>query len=78
MELVTTKNTINLNIDKIHLTPVELAKRFRMSVGALANWRVQGKGPKFMKVGSKVLYPLSEIEMFEHAVRVNSTSQMAK
>lgn len=51
------------------LTPVELAQRWRMTVGALSNWRVKGKGPAFIKMGAgrntKVLYRLEDIEAYE-------------
>ena len=51
----------------LHLLPSEVADRLRMSVGQLANLRVTGGGPRFIKLGRKVLYPLAEIEAFEHA-----------
>jgi predicted site-specific integrase-resolvase len=49
----------------MNLTPVEVADRLRVSVGTLANWRCRGEGPKFAKFGSRVLYPLSEVERYE-------------
>jgi hypothetical protein len=48
-----------------HLTPNELAARWRMHPGTLSNWRQAGRGPAFIKVGSKVLYPLSAVEAWE-------------
>lgn len=51
------------------LTPAELAKRWGMAVGTLANWRNKGKGPEYIKVGSgnnsKVRYSLAVIEAYE-------------
>lgn len=49
----------------MHLTINETADRLRLVKGTLANWRVQGKGPRFLKMGKRVLYPLLEIEAFE-------------
>ena len=53
----------------IHLTTEELATRWRMSVSGLAAWRVQGKGPRYLKLGdgrhAQILYPLSEVKTFE-------------
>lgn len=49
----------------MHLTTNELAKRLRLSPGTLNNWRVTGQGPRFLKVGRKVLYPVAEIEAWE-------------
>jgi hypothetical protein len=48
-----------------HLTADELATRWRMSPGSLQNWRTQGKGPKWIKFGKRVLYPLAVVEKYE-------------
>lgn len=53
----------------VMLTPVELAKRWRMDVRTLSNWRFKGKGPAYVKMGegrnTKVLYRLEVIEAYE-------------
>lgn len=49
----------------VNLTPEEVAERLHVSRGTLANWRVTGAGPRFIKWGRKVLYPISELEKFE-------------
>jgi hypothetical protein len=38
-------------------TPKELAARWGMSPGTLANWRLEGKGPHFEKKGWLICYP---------------------
>jgi hypothetical protein len=43
----------------------ELAGRWRTTRGYLANQRYLGVGPKFIKIGAKVLYPLEVIEEYE-------------
>lgn len=43
----------------------ELAERWRTTRGYLANQRYLGKGPEFVKIGAKVLYPLEVIEVYE-------------
>lgn len=48
-----------------YLTPKELATRWRLSDQTLANWRHAGKGPRFIRVGTRVLYPLQGIIHFE-------------
>lgn len=48
-----------------HLTIEELASRWGMNTGTLGNWRIQGKGPKYVKIGRKILYPINEIETWE-------------
>lgn len=53
----------------VFLTPAELAKRWRMDVRTLSNWRVKGRGPAFMKMGegrnTKVLYREEDISAYE-------------
>jgi hypothetical protein len=36
-----------------------------MSPRTLEQWRWQGRGPRFLKLGGRVVYPVSEIEAFE-------------
>lgn len=61
-----------------YLNAVELAARWKDAVttGTLANWRSQRRGPPFVKVGSKVLYPVDQLEAWErqqlHAANDNT------
>ncbi len=50
-----------------HLTPKELEERWGGAIKAttLRNWRRAGRGPAFIKLGSKAVYPLSAIEAYE-------------
>ncbi len=51
-----------------YLTPRELAERWRniVSLSTLDNWRSgQPRGPRFVKIGGRVLYPLAEVEAYE-------------
>lgn len=59
-----------------YLTPEELSKRYRgrVAVRTLANWRCLGYGPKFSKIGGRILYPLHEIEAWESRRTADSTS----
>lgn len=54
-----------METNKRNLTPEETAQRLRITVGTLANWRVRGVGPKFIKVGRKVLYPSAKLDAYE-------------
>ena len=47
------------------LTSKEVADRWRLSDQTLANWRSAGKGPPFIRVGSRVLYPVEGIHAYE-------------
>ena len=55
------------------LTERELAARWRVSVRTLQNWRWMGRGPRFLKIGARVLYQITEIEKFEAAQVHQST-----
>lgn len=59
----------------INLTTTEVAERLRLSQATLANWRVKGEGPRFVKFGRRVLYPLAEIEAFEARQLRSNTAQ---
>lgn len=65
-------------MDKINLTPKEAADRLRLAVITLAHWRVAGTGPRFIKLGRKVLYPIAELEAFERASLHVANSVKAK
>jgi len=47
--------------DKL-FTPRDLEKECQLSVKTLANWRSQGKGPAYFKLGNTVRYRAEEIE----------------
>lgn len=49
------------------LTPSEVSERYRnkIKVKTLANWRSNGEGPKYVKIGGAVLYPVDELEHWE-------------
>lgn len=57
----------------IHLTTDELAARWRLHPGTLRNWRAQGRGPGFMRLGSRVLYSMAEVERVEIAGALPAT-----
>ncbi|RFA16007.1 hypothetical protein B7R22_05250 [Subtercola boreus] len=44
------------------LTESEVASSIGFAVGTLRNWRGQGKGPAFVKIGSAVRYRPEDIE----------------
>lgn len=49
------------------LTPDELVARWGGTVGkgTLANWRAKGKGPAYVKIGGRVVYPLDKVAEWE-------------
>jgi hypothetical protein len=52
------------------LTRPEAADELRLKIKTLDNWRSARRGPVFLKLGGRVLYPRSEIEAFKRASRV--------
>jgi hypothetical protein len=52
----------------------EAAIRLGVSVHSLRRWRVYGGGPRFLKMGSRISYPDSELEAFEASCLRRSTS----
>ena len=44
------------------ITQEQLAVRWHMSPRTLEQWRWLGKGPRFLKIGARVLYDEDEVE----------------
>ncbi len=42
-------------------TPKQLAQRWAMTEQTLANWRSLNKGPPFIRISNRVLYPQKDI-----------------
>ena len=47
------------------LNPRQLAARWGMSEKTLERWRTLGTGPTYLKLGSRVMYPLASIAQHE-------------
>lgn len=43
-------------------TPDELAKRLGLRTDTLAQWRVKGQGPGYLKIGKEIRYVASAVE----------------
>jgi hypothetical protein len=63
--------------DKLVLTEADLASRWGMSPKTLQRWRMEGRGPHYLKLGKRVSYPLKAVVAFENGVQHVSTSQKA-
>lgn len=50
-----------------YLTPAELVARYKsaITIRTLANWRSTGDGPRYTKIGGKVLYPVEAVIEWE-------------
>ena len=58
------------------LTPLELSRRWKgmIGIGTLANWRAARKGPRYVKVGGRVLYKLDDVLEWER--RANGAQEV--
>ena len=45
-----------------------------ISAGTLANWRVKGRGPRYAKIGGRVLYDEADLISFVESCKRSSTS----
>ncbi|MBL6081396.1 DNA-binding protein [Belnapia sp. T18] len=50
-----------------HLNQVQLSRRWSMSPRTLERWRWEKTGPRYLKIGGRVLYRLQDIEAYEAA-----------
>ena len=48
-----------------HIDQKELARRWLISPRTLEQWRWQGRGPRFLKLGGRVLYRVADVEAYE-------------
>jgi predicted site-specific integrase-resolvase len=59
-----------------HLNQIELAARWNISHRTLERWRWQGDGPRFVKLGGRVVYRLEDIESYEQEQIRASTAEV--
>ena len=65
--------TVRDDAHRIALDEYELAGRWGLSVKTLRRWRQEQLGPIFCKCGSRVIYLISEVEVYERRVSRHST-----
>lgn len=53
-----------------YLTPKDLEEKYQLAPKTLANWRSQGSGPEFFKLGKKVRYLRKNVEKWVEQSRV--------
>ena len=55
-------------------TQQQLAERWQISPRTLEQWRWLGKGPRFVKIGARVLYRDEDVVAYEMAQVCQNTS----
>ncbi len=48
-----------------HLNQIDVSRRWRVSPRTLERWRWLRQGPRFLKIGGRVVYRLDDIEAYE-------------
>ena len=56
-----------------HLNQIELSRRWSLSPRTLERWRWLGQGPRYLKIGGRVVYRLEDVEAYE-AERTHSST----
>lgn len=59
----------------VFMNQKDLARRWGISTSTLERWRWLGEGPRYIKLGGRVVYRLTDIEAFEADKLRSSTSQ---
>jgi hypothetical protein len=57
------------------LTTKGAAARLLVAPATLANWRSQGRGPRYLRIGGKILYDNADLDAYEVSCRQTSTAQ---
>jgi len=52
-------------IDLRHLNQVQLSRRWSLSPRTLERWRWLKEGPRYLKIGGRVVYTLEDIQAYE-------------
>ena len=60
------------------LDTAKTAEWFGLSVRTVERWRVEGKGPTFLKIGGRVMYDESDLKEFLAQARRTSTTDLGK
>ena len=60
-----------------HLSQSDLSERWTISPRTLERWRWAGCGPRYLKIGGRVVYRLEDIEAYENTQAFNNTAEFA-
>ena len=56
-------------MSEVCLSQIELAARWKISHRTLERWRWAQEGPRYLKIGGRVVYRVSDVEAFERKVQ---------
>jgi hypothetical protein len=66
---------MELRMTLTHLNQDDLSARWKISPRTLERWRWTGEGPKFLKIGGRVIYRLVDVEAYEEGRQCASTAE---
>lgn len=64
-------------MQELFFNETQLAQRWGMSPRTLQRWRIEGRGPRYLKLCKKVAYPIEDVLDFEDRSTHISTSERA-
>jgi len=67
-------NQVQSGLDELDANQVSARYNGRISTRTLANWRTQGKGPKYIRRGGKIFYPVKFLNEWDEKNTYQSTS----
>ena len=70
--------TEELNLSKFSGTPEDVEKIFGLNAGTLKNLRCQRKGPKYRKIGRKVIYVYNDVREWMDRYIVQTTESIVR
>ena len=60
-----------------YMTLPEVAEHYRTTEAVVRYWRHLGRGPKGVKVGTRVLYPRREVERYDRELAAEAGAESA-
>jgi hypothetical protein len=58
----------------LYLTTDEVAERYRTTPDTARFWRQTGKGPRWVKIGKRVLYPRDAVEEYDRKLAAGAVA----
>jgi len=71
---------MEIRLEKIAGNPKEVEKAFGLDTGNLANLRAECKGPKYRKVGRKVIYFFKDVQEWldQYVIQTKDSIELRK
>lgn len=60
-------HSITSDVSPLVIDEPSAAARLGVATGTLRNWRSQGRGPQYVRLGRRVLYRLRDLDVYTQA-----------